>query len=136
MDTNLLGALGVQAVALARAAAVLDDGVPERSAADLAGLDGDDAERAADALVAAGMLAPERPLRFSHPLLRAAVYVRIGPGACTGARCACSWIPARLPLTHSPSSPRAELRVAEVAGRRELARGLAGNPGRGMSAAA
>jgi DNA-binding CsgD family transcriptional regulator len=81
MDTNLLGALGAEAVALARAAAVLGDGVPARSAADLAGIDGDDAERAADALVISGMLAPERPLRFSHPLLRAAVYTDIGPGA-------------------------------------------------------
>jgi DNA-binding CsgD family transcriptional regulator len=81
METNLLGGLGVQAVALARATAVLGDGVASRRAADLAGLDGDDAERAADALAAAGMLAPERPLRFSHPLLRAAVYADIAPGA-------------------------------------------------------
>jgi DNA-binding CsgD family transcriptional regulator len=81
MRTNLLHELGVQAVALARATAVLGDGAPTRSAADLAGLAVDDAERAADALAAAGILAPERPLRFAHPILRAALYSDIAPGA-------------------------------------------------------
>jgi DNA-binding CsgD family transcriptional regulator len=60
---------------------VLGDGSAARSAADLAGLESEDAERAADALTAAGILAPERPLRFSHPLLRAAVYADMAPGA-------------------------------------------------------
>jgi DNA-binding CsgD family transcriptional regulator len=81
MKPNLIHHLGAHAVAVARAAAVLGDGAATRSAADLAGLESDAAEHAADALAAAGILAPERPLRFSHPLLRAAVYADIAPGA-------------------------------------------------------
>lgn len=59
---------------LVRALAVLGDGAEVRLAAALAELPRDAAADAADALVAAGVLEPGRPLRFLHPLLRAAVY--------------------------------------------------------------
>ncbi|HEY3019878.1 MAG TPA: AAA family ATPase, partial [Solirubrobacteraceae bacterium] len=59
---------------LAQALAVLGDGAEVRLAAALAELAHDAAAEAADALVAAGVLEPGRPLRFAHPLLRAAVY--------------------------------------------------------------
>ena len=64
--------------ALACALAVLGDGAPANAAARLAGLDPDDGERAADALAAAGILAPGRPLRFAHPIMRAAIYASLG----------------------------------------------------------
>ncbi len=66
------------AQALARAAAILGD-VPLRLAALLGGVD-DPAEHA-DALVAAGILRGVSPVRFLHPLIRAAVYGRIGPAS-------------------------------------------------------
>ena len=66
--------------ALACAVAVLGDGAPMNAAVRVAGLDHDDAERAADALAATGILAPCRPLRFAHPILRAAIYVSLAPG--------------------------------------------------------
>ena len=59
---------------LARAVAVFGDGVELRLAAAVAGLDIDAAGRAADRLAASGILAPGRPLSFTHPLIRAAVY--------------------------------------------------------------
>jgi hypothetical protein len=66
--------------ALAGAAAVLGDGAAVAAAARLAGLDLEEGERAADALAAAGVLAPSRPLRFTHPALRAALYACLAPG--------------------------------------------------------
>lgn len=70
-------ALGEQAVALARAVAVLETG-PLRVAADLAGLDLAAAVTAGDALARAGVLAAGRPLRFVHPVVRRAVYDELG----------------------------------------------------------
>ena len=66
--------------ALACATAVLGEGLPAAAAARLAGLAPEDGERAADALVAAGILAPHRPLRFTHPVVRAAIYAFLPPG--------------------------------------------------------
>lgn len=65
---------------LAKAVAVLGEDVELRHAAALAGIDDDEAAVTADALVEADVLAPERPLRFSHPIVRAAVYGETGPG--------------------------------------------------------
>ena len=62
---------------LARALAILEHGQLTHTAA-LAGIDGDAAVAAADALVGAGILAPRRPLEFVHPIVRAAVYSDIG----------------------------------------------------------
>ena len=59
--------------ALARAVAILEAG-SIRHAAALAGLDPSAAARAADALAAAAILEPGRPLAFVHPMVRAGVY--------------------------------------------------------------
>ena len=76
-----LGRLGGEAVALARAVAVLGAGAEVALAARLADLDPAAAELAADRLAAAQILAPVRPLEFFHPLLAAAVREDIAPGA-------------------------------------------------------
>jgi tetratricopeptide (TPR) repeat protein len=75
-----LDAIGPEAGELARAVAVLGDGVEPRLAASAAGLSEDSARVAADRLAAAGILAPVRRLRFVHPIVRAAVYQRLPPG--------------------------------------------------------
>jgi hypothetical protein len=72
------------AVALARAAAVLGDGVAPGRAARLAGLDADRlgagaTAAATDALVAARLVEDAPTLTFLHPLLRAAVSSTLGP---------------------------------------------------------
>ena len=69
-----LGRLDAEALAVAQALAVLDDGAPLRQVAALSGLDLDRAARAVDALIAAGILEEGQVLRFLHPLLRTAVY--------------------------------------------------------------
>jgi len=58
---------------LARALAILEQS-DLRHAARLAGLEELDAADAADLLTAAGILAPGRPLRFVHPLVRNGIY--------------------------------------------------------------
>ena len=68
------------AVRLVRGAAVLGDDVPLRLAAALADVEPAEAARAADDLVAAGLLGSAQPVEFLHPLLRAAVYEGLGQG--------------------------------------------------------
>jgi len=69
-----LGAMWPDALALARAVSVLDTDAELRHAAALAQLGVPAAQSAADALTAAHILAPGRPLRFAHPIMRQAVY--------------------------------------------------------------
>lgn len=76
-----LGRLGEEAVALARAVAVLGADAEVVHAAALADTDPVVAELTADRLVAAQILAPVRPLEFFHPLIGAAVYDDIPLGA-------------------------------------------------------
>jgi len=76
-----LGRLGAEAIALARAAAVLGPGAEVTLAARLAELDPTVAELTADRLAAAQIFAPVRPLEFFHPLIRSAVEEDIGVGA-------------------------------------------------------
>jgi DNA-binding CsgD family transcriptional regulator len=76
-----LGRLGEEAVALARAVAVLGAGAEVLHAAALAEMDPVVAELIADRLVAVQILAAVRPLEFSHPLIGAAVYADIPLGA-------------------------------------------------------
>ena len=64
--------LGPDAQALARAVAILDH-ARRADAAALAGLDVERATGAAEALVGAGVLSDELPLRFAHPLARTTV---------------------------------------------------------------
>jgi DNA-binding CsgD family transcriptional regulator len=60
--------------ALARAVAVLGGTAEPTFAAQLADLDDDEASLAGDALVAAAILEPGRPLVFVHPLVRSSIY--------------------------------------------------------------
>ena len=68
-----------QAPALAAAVAVLGDGASLRHCAALAGLGSQSAERAADTLAAAHILAPGEPLTFVHPLIGAAIHASLPP---------------------------------------------------------
>jgi DNA-binding CsgD family transcriptional regulator len=61
------------AAALARSLTVLGDPAELRLVASLAGLDLEAAAKAADALTRADVLADERPLRFTHPIVRSAI---------------------------------------------------------------
>jgi DNA-binding CsgD family transcriptional regulator len=66
--------LSADAAAFAGAVAVMGDRVELRHAAGLADLPVTPATRAADALAAAAILVPRRPLDFVHPTVRRAVY--------------------------------------------------------------
>ncbi|MDT7713965.1 MAG: hypothetical protein QOG46_2912 [Pseudonocardiales bacterium] len=76
-----LGRLNDAAARLAGALAVLGEGTELRLAAAMAGLDIATAGDAADALLAADLLAEDRPRRFVHPLVRSAMYEQLAPGA-------------------------------------------------------
>lgn len=73
--------MGPEAVSVARALAVLGSHHEVAVTAELADLDVIAAELLADALGAAQILAPTRPLDFFHPLIREAVYADIPLGA-------------------------------------------------------
>lgn len=72
-----LSRLPDDAAALARAVAILGDGVDARHAGELAGLENRLRAPAAATLARADLLWPEPPLRFVHPLVRNAVYESI-----------------------------------------------------------
>jgi DNA-binding CsgD family transcriptional regulator len=74
-----LARLSDDAQRVARAVAVLGDGVSLHRAATFAEIDAERAALAADDLAAATMLAPGLPLEFVHPLVRSAVYEAIRP---------------------------------------------------------
>lgn len=71
--------ISAAAVALARAVAVVGSAVDPHHAGTVAGLDERAADDAFDGLSRAGILAPDRPLRFTHPILRDAVYRDLSP---------------------------------------------------------
>ncbi|WP_028927183.1 helix-turn-helix transcriptional regulator [Pseudonocardia acaciae] len=73
--------LGPDAVALARAAAILGETCQLRDAGELAGLDPGPAAAATDALVATEVLRPDGSPGFTHPLMRATVINELAPGA-------------------------------------------------------
>ncbi|MBD0281611.1 MAG: AAA family ATPase [Thermoleophilaceae bacterium] len=119
--------------ALARAVAILGDGVELRTAAELTGLGGEDAAAAADELAAASLFEGSRPLRYLHPLLRAGVLDELAAGeraalhACaaqcsapraphrSGSRCICctsSRATSRTPREHCVRLPAPRLRAA------------------------
>ena len=75
-----LSRLSPEAGAVARAAAVLNEGFDVASLAALAELDEATAARATGELSQAEILRPSQPLGFVHPLIRAAVYQEISPG--------------------------------------------------------
>jgi DNA-binding CsgD family transcriptional regulator len=66
-------------VALARALSVLGDGARIGDAALLAGITDDEATQAVTALVAEGVMEPGGTARFTHPILRAAIYEDLSP---------------------------------------------------------
>ena len=72
-----LARMPVAASALARALAILGDGVPLRAAAELAGLGHDVAVPALRALLAAEVVVEGEGLTFVHPIVRSAVYESI-----------------------------------------------------------
>jgi class 3 adenylate cyclase/tetratricopeptide (TPR) repeat protein len=69
-----LSRLPTEATTLARAVAVLDTDADVHLAAAVAGIDAARAVAAAESLVRSQILAAGEPLRFAHPILRAAVY--------------------------------------------------------------
>ena len=72
-----LARFGESAGQLAQAVAVLGGRAVLRQARLLAGLDAESAERTADTLAAAHILAFGEPLRFTHPLIASSVYADI-----------------------------------------------------------
>lgn len=70
--------LGAQCTALARAVAVLEAAALQDAAA-LAGLSQGEAAQAGRELAVAGILAPDLPVRFAHPLQRTTVYSDLTP---------------------------------------------------------
>lgn len=76
-----LGRLGRDAVALARAVAVLGPDAELRHAAELAELDVERAQLAADRLSTAELLRQPAPLGFNHPIVAASIAGDIEPGA-------------------------------------------------------
>jgi len=75
-----LGRLPRDALEVARAVAVLGSEAHLRHAAAMAGITIDAAGAAADVLLRAEILGPERPLSFVHPLVASAVYNDLLPG--------------------------------------------------------
>jgi DNA-binding CsgD family transcriptional regulator len=69
-----LARVSAEAVALAQSLAVLGDGTDPNLVAELAGTHGDALSEATAALAGVELLLAEPPLRFTHPLLRNAVY--------------------------------------------------------------
>jgi DNA-binding CsgD family transcriptional regulator len=80
-DISRLAHLGAAPAALAEAVAILDGSGSLEAAAELAGLDPDAAEDAADTLAGAGLLAATEPLDFAQPLVGAALRAEMGPFA-------------------------------------------------------
>lgn len=71
--------LGPAATSLAKAIAILGDDSDLSLTKQLAGLDATHAREAGDGLIAAGVLRAEPPMRFAHPLVRAAIHNDIPP---------------------------------------------------------
>ena len=74
-----LARLAPAAAALARALSALGDGAQVGDAARLAGLAASDLEAAMGALASAGVVEPGGTVRFTHPILRAAIYGDLSP---------------------------------------------------------
>ncbi|HMJ03007.1 MAG TPA: AAA family ATPase [Conexibacter sp.] len=120
---------------IASAIAVLGGDVELHVAAQLADVDEARAAQAVDALVAAEILAPARPLAFVHPLVRGAIYADVGPGerAAAHARAADQLLAAGAPpariaphlLESTPSGRDAVVAVLRTAADAALAQGAA-----------
>jgi DNA-binding CsgD family transcriptional regulator len=97
-----LGRLGTDALVMAQALATLGGESELRHVADLAGLPVERASEAADRLLTADLIRRERPLAFPHPVVRAAVYEDIAPGA----RCSAHARAARMLAAEGAESDR------------------------------
>jgi DNA-binding CsgD family transcriptional regulator len=75
-----VGRLQPAAVDLCRAVAVLGESATPDAAAELAGLERSATAAIADSVVDAAVFQPGRPLRFLHPIVRAAIYAEIPSG--------------------------------------------------------
>jgi DNA-binding CsgD family transcriptional regulator len=87
-----LARLGPHAAALARTLSVLGDGAQVGDAARLAGLARPDLEAAMTPLVHAGVMRSGGTVRFSHPILRTAIYGDLSPAERERLHCAASKI--------------------------------------------
>jgi DNA-binding CsgD family transcriptional regulator/tetratricopeptide (TPR) repeat protein len=87
-----LARLAPAAAALAHALSALGDGAQMGDAARLAGLGGADLEAAMGALASAGIVEPGATVRFTHPILRAAIYGDLSPAEHERLHCAASKI--------------------------------------------
>ena len=74
-----LARLAPPASTLARALSVLGEGAQVRDAGQLAGLAGTDFDQAMEGLIAAGVVEPGGAVRFTHPIVRRAIYDDISP---------------------------------------------------------
>lgn len=135
--TRVLGgriaALEPAAREVARACAVLGDGAGTHRIAALAGLADEEARTGIEALRAAGVLGPEAPVQFTHPIVRAAVESSIPPALRAGAHAQAARLEAAAGA--APGRVAAHLMAAEpaedpwaveqlgVAAREALARG-------------
>ncbi|HEV3230415.1 MAG TPA: AAA family ATPase [Solirubrobacteraceae bacterium] len=128
-----LSRLGPTAAAVAEAVAVLGRHANSRRIAALAGAERSDALTAVDALIGAGILEPRDPLRFAHPILRAAVYEELPRGRRSAAheQIAClladegadpEEIAGHLLLTHPGDEPRV-IEILRTAATAALQRG-------------
>ena len=132
--------VGPEAVELARAVAVLEDGAPLPLAAAIAGLTPDRARATADRLSDAGILAPSMRVRFVHPIVRAAIYGHLAPGERAARHAAAATLlldhgaPAERVAAHlllsDPAAEERRVRVLREAARLALARGLPENAAR------
>src|SRR4051794_1800456 len=72
-------ALPAECGQVASSAAVLGDGSPLANVAAVAGLENGATAEAADRLALAGVFESGVPIGFSHPIVRSAIYARLGP---------------------------------------------------------
>ena len=129
-----LARLGPAAIALAQAVAILERDARLVAAAALAELDEPTARAAADTLIAARVLDAAHPLRFAHPVLRAAVYADVGlTRRAAGHRRAAELLDAEAPdraalhlLASHPSGDPWVLERLRAAADRALAQGSTG----------
>lgn len=87
-----LARLAPPAAALARTLSVLGDGAQVTDAGRLSGVGSAELEPAIASLVAAGVIAPGGTIRFSHPILRSAIYGDLSPAERERLHCSASKI--------------------------------------------
>jgi DNA-binding CsgD family transcriptional regulator len=130
-----LGRLPFEATRLARAVAIIGDDAEPHQAAELAGLDDEEASTAAVALAQVDILRAHPPLAFVHPLIRAAVYDSLTMAERDGGHASAAQLldaagagPERVAAHLLRTAPAGDQRVVDTlreAARRASARGAA-----------